>query len=108
MANPTFPPIRRIVTGHRPDSTAIVLIDAPAANRRRSNSGGQSTLIWCTDRTPADISIGENAEDMGARVHAMRAEYESGMTIQSNLIALSDIDGGAHDRFQNRQTRAQG
>ena len=68
MANPTFPPIRRIVTGHRPDSTAIVLIDAPAANRRRSKSGGQSTLIWCTDRTPADIPIGENAEDMGARL----------------------------------------
>jgi naringenin degradation protein FdeH len=67
MANESFPPIRRIVTGHRPDNTAIVLIDAPAANRRRSKSGGQSTLIWCTDAAPADISIGEGVEDMGAR-----------------------------------------
>src|SRR5438094_10508772 len=68
MANESFPPIRRIVTGHRPDNTATVLIDAPAVNRRRSKSGGQSTLIWCTDRTPADIAVGEDIEDMGARV----------------------------------------
>src|ERR1700704_1103051 len=68
MANESFPPIRRIVTGHRPDNTATALIDAPAANRRRSKSGGQSTLIWCTDATPADISIGKGVEDMGARL----------------------------------------
>jgi len=68
MANESFAPIRRIVTGHRSDNTATVLIDAPAANRRRSKSGGQSTLIWCTDRTPAEIAAGENIEDMGARV----------------------------------------
>jgi len=68
MANESFAPIRRIVTEHRSDNTATVLIDAPAANRRSSKSGGQSTLIWCTDGTPADISIGEDIEDMGARV----------------------------------------
>jgi quercetin dioxygenase-like cupin family protein len=44
-----------------------VLTDGPAANRRISSSGGVSTLIWCTDRTPADIPVGENTEDMGAR-----------------------------------------
>jgi quercetin dioxygenase-like cupin family protein len=68
MANESFSPIRRIVTGHRPDKAATVLTDAPAANRRRSRSGGQSTLIWCTDRTPADIAVGENIEDMGTRM----------------------------------------
>jgi len=68
MANENFAPIRRVVTGHRSNNTAAVLIDAPAANRRRSKSGGQSTLIWCTDRTPAEIAAGENIEDMGARV----------------------------------------
>jgi naringenin degradation protein FdeH len=62
------PPIRRIVTGHDANGTAKVLIDGPATNRRISKSGGVSTLIWCTDRTPADISAGENAEDMGARL----------------------------------------
>jgi hypothetical protein len=25
-------------------------------------------LIWSTDRTPADISIGEDVEDLGARI----------------------------------------
>ena len=27
-----------------------------------------STMIWSTDRTPADISIGETVEDLGARI----------------------------------------
>ena len=63
-----FPPVRRVVTGHDANETAKVLIDAAAANKRISKSGGVSTLIWCTDCTPADISAGENAEDMGARV----------------------------------------
>jgi quercetin dioxygenase-like cupin family protein len=61
-------PIRRVVTGHDADQTAKVLIDGAATNRRTSKSGGTSTLIWCTDRTPADIPVGENVEDMGARL----------------------------------------
>ncbi len=70
MTNATegYPPIRRVVTGHDANQTAKVLVDAAASNKRISKSGGVSTLIWCTDRTPADISVGENAEDMGARV----------------------------------------
>src|SRR5258708_33089012 len=70
MTNETegYPPIRRVVTGHDANQTAKVLIDAPAANKRISKSGGVSTLIWCTDRTPADIGVGENVEDMGARM----------------------------------------
>src|SRR6266571_2569126 len=70
MTNETegHPPIRRVVTGHDANHTAKVLVDAPATNKRISKSGGVSTLIWCTDRTPADISVGENVEDMGARI----------------------------------------
>ncbi len=62
------PPIRRVVTGHDASQLAKILIDGPATNQRTSKSGGVSTLIWCTDQTPADISIGEDAEDMGARM----------------------------------------
>jgi quercetin dioxygenase-like cupin family protein len=62
------PPIRRVVTGHGASQLAKILIDGPATNQRTSKSGGVSTLIWCTDQTPADISIGEDAEDMGARM----------------------------------------
>jgi quercetin dioxygenase-like cupin family protein len=68
MANESFPPVRRIVTGHQTNNTATVLIDGPATNTRARSTGSVSTLIWCTDRTPADIRVGENIEDMGARV----------------------------------------
>ena len=62
------PPIRRIVTGHDDKGVAKVLIDSPATNVRSSRPGSGSTLIWSTDQTPADISMGENAEDLGARI----------------------------------------
>src|SRR2546430_13098648 len=61
-------PVRRVVTGHGANRTAKVLIEATASNKRISKSGGISTLIWCTDCPPADISVGENVEDMGARM----------------------------------------
>ena len=65
---PKFPPIRRVVTGHDGKNVAKVLIDAPATNVKNPGSGARSTLMWITDRNPADIAIGENIEDMGARV----------------------------------------
>ena len=63
-----LPPIRRIVTGHDQNGTAKVIIDGAAGNVRRSPHGTTSTLMWCTDRTPADISVGTDVEDMGARI----------------------------------------
>ncbi|MPZ58304.1 MAG: cupin domain-containing protein [Rhizobiales bacterium] len=60
-------PVRRVVTGHAPDDVAKVIVDGPATNERRPPAGLVSTLIWCTDTTPADISVGAEFEDMGAR-----------------------------------------
>lgn len=60
-----LPPVRRVVTGHDAKNIAKVLIDGPATNKR---AGSASTLIWSTDAMPVDISIGEDAEDMGARI----------------------------------------
>ena len=60
-------PIRRVVTGHDRNQIAKVILDGVATNARRPPSGNVSTLIWCTDETPADIAIGEGAQDMGAR-----------------------------------------
>ena len=68
MAGENHPPVRRVVTGHDLNRLARVLIDGPATNRKFPPSGAVTTLIWSTDRTPADIAVGENAEDMGARV----------------------------------------
>ena len=69
MANPdwsSFPPVRRVVTGHDGNNVAKVLIDGAATNHKGAE--GRSTLMWITDRNPADIAIGENIEDMGARI----------------------------------------
>jgi quercetin dioxygenase-like cupin family protein len=65
---PQNPPIRRVVTGHDHRDVAKVLIDAPATNAKRPGSGIVSTLMWCTDRNPADVRVGEEIEDMGARI----------------------------------------
>ena len=59
--------IRRIVTGHDSANKARVLIDGPAANIRTGRPGQFTTLMWCTDGAPADMPVGEDAEDMGNR-----------------------------------------
>ena len=63
-----FPPIRRFVTGHDADSVAKVIMAGPATNAKHPSAGTVSTLIWSTDRTPADIAVGEDVEDLGARI----------------------------------------
>lgn len=59
---------RRIVTGHDQDTRSSILLDGPAANTRSSMPGVSATLLWCTDRMPADNAIGRDVEDMGARI----------------------------------------
>ena len=68
MTNPnwSFPPVRRVVTGHDGNNLAKVLIDGPATNHKGTE--GRSTLMWITDRNPADIAVGETVEDTGARI----------------------------------------
>jgi hypothetical protein len=62
------PPIRRVVTGHDAGHVAKVLMDSPATNSKGPGTGLVSTLIWSTDRTPAQVPVGEEIEDMGARM----------------------------------------
>ena len=57
-------PVRRIVTGHRPDGRSAVLFDGPAPNVRQREAGNASTLLWVTDEGPADVS---RSEDRAAR-----------------------------------------
>jgi quercetin dioxygenase-like cupin family protein len=61
-------PVRRVVTGHDANNVAKVLIDGEATNKQSSRPGNVSTLIWSTDSTPADISVGDDIEDLGARI----------------------------------------
>ena len=62
---PAYPPIRRFVTGHDAKKSAKVIMQGPATNAKYPSPGTVSTMIWSTDRTPADISIGE---DLGTRI----------------------------------------
>lgn len=64
---PDYPPIRRIITGHDGD-VAKVLIDSAATNAKYPAPGTVSTLIWSTDKSPAQIPAGIYVEDMGARI----------------------------------------
>jgi naringenin degradation protein FdeH len=64
-----MPNIRRVITGHDARSkSAKVIRDGPATNTKTPRQGVTSTLMWCTDAMPADIAIGEDVEDMGARI----------------------------------------
>ena len=63
-----YPPIRRVVTGHDVNNVAKVLVDAPATNAKKPSAGLVSTMMWCTDGAPAQIPVGYDFEDMGARI----------------------------------------
>jgi hypothetical protein len=49
-------PIRRVVTGHRPDGRSTILLDGPAPNVKQRQAGNASTLLWVTDECPAGVS----------------------------------------------------
>jgi quercetin dioxygenase-like cupin family protein len=65
---PSFPPIRRVITGHDSNNVAKVLWDDVAPNAKEPRHGSVSTLVWCSDTMPVDIAVGEKIEDMGARI----------------------------------------
>jgi len=68
MSGTSHTPTRRVITGHDADNTARVIIDGLAANAKFPTAGIVSTLMWITDSMPADISVGVDAEDTGARL----------------------------------------
>jgi quercetin dioxygenase-like cupin family protein len=61
-------PTRRVITGHDANNVAKVIVDGEAKNTKLPREGIASTLLWCSDQMPVDIAVGENAEDMGARI----------------------------------------
>ena len=54
--------VRRIVTGHDKDGTAVVIADATIDSVTRA-AGVASALLWVTDETPADISGSKDRAD---------------------------------------------
>jgi len=51
--------VRRIVTGHDPEGTAVVVKDGKIDSVTRT-AGVASALLWVTDETPADISANKD------------------------------------------------
>jgi quercetin dioxygenase-like cupin family protein len=91
-------PVRRVVTGHDEKNVAKVLIDGAATNTRSSRPGRYSTLIWSTDGTPAEIAVGEDAEDLGARV--LGTAPPAGGT----RFTINDIPPGAEGAMHRTET----
>jgi hypothetical protein len=54
--------VRRVVTGHDKDGTALVVIDNAIEPVTRA-AGTASALLWVTDETPADISGSKDQAD---------------------------------------------
>ncbi|MEW6451518.1 MAG: cupin domain-containing protein [Pseudomonadota bacterium] len=93
-----YPPIRRVVTGHDTAGVAKVLIDAPATNAKHPQPGQVSTLMWCTDGAPAAIPIGEQPEDMGAKILGT-APPQNG-----TRFAVIDFPPGNHAHMHRTET----
>ena len=94
----TYPPIRRVVTGHDADSIAKVLIDAPATNAKRPQAGLVSTMMWCTDGVPAAVPVGEQIEDMGARI------LGTAPPAKGTRFAVIDSPPGNHPHMHRTET----
>jgi naringenin degradation protein FdeH len=95
---PSYPPIRRVVTGHDAGKVAKVLIDAPAKNAKYPSAGLVSTLIWSTDRCPADIAVGESIDDAGAKI------LGSAPPARGSRFAVIDFPPGNHPHMHRTET----
>ena len=83
----SYPPIRRFVTGHDANNVAKVIMQGPATNAKHPNAGTVSTLIWSTDRKPADIAVGAHLSRR-SRADALDAAAEVAST-----VGLGDLLG---------------
>jgi naringenin degradation protein FdeH len=95
---PDYPPICRFVTGHDLGKVAKVIMQGPATNAKYPSAGTVSTLIWSTDRTPADIAIGENVEDLGARI------IGTAPPANGSRFAVIDFPPGNEPRMHRTET----
>ena len=72
--------VRRVVTGHDKNGTALVVMDGKVETKVRS-AGVGSAVLWITDETPADISGDKD-----------RAQREIGVPPPMNGSILRIID----------------
>ena len=93
-----YPPIRRVVTGHDAAHVAKVLRDEPASNAKMPQPGLVSTMLWCTDGAPAAIPVGDQPEDMGARI------LGTAPPPNGTRFAVIDFPPGNHPHMHRTET----
>jgi quercetin dioxygenase-like cupin family protein len=98
MADTKLPPIRRVITGHDADNVAKVLWDDFASNVKPPTHGARSTLVWCSEATPVNISVGEKIEDMGARI------LGTAPPPKGTRFCVIDFPAGAPGRMHRTET----
>ena len=93
------PKVRRVVTGHDADGKSIIAVD-------EETQGQRHTLIWTTDRTPADnmdpadgadVSIGLTIKDGSVfRIGELAPHYRSMMhrtnSVDYGLVLEGEVD----------------
>ena len=106
-------PTRRVVTGHDAKERAVVLIDGAAPNAKlRKATGLTSTLLWVTDRSPADNSgsadaaereIGVAPPPLGSifRVVDFPPAAEVGAVDSAAMLKEMGIAGGSHGKLRH-------
>lgn len=93
-----LPPMRRVVTIHDRNNVAKVGCDDNAPNKKIVGPGIVATQLWSTAGAPADISVGENIEDGGARI------LGTAPLPQSCRFAALDIPPGASSSMHRTET----
>jgi mannose-6-phosphate isomerase-like protein (cupin superfamily) len=90
------PGIRRVVTTHAADGSAVVLADGIATNvRTRANGGIVSTLLWTTDASPATYSNADRGAIAIGTAPPPRGSVLRVVTFPPEDAAAPPIDRGA-------------
>lgn len=88
--------VRRVVTGHDKNGKARVVVDELSDNVISRRAGQQSTVIWATDQTPANLEV---LNDLSADVKATTvqngtvfriARFEPGVAPRNHRTASMD------------------
>jgi quercetin dioxygenase-like cupin family protein len=80
--------VRRVVTGHDKNGKATVVIDEISDNVVSWRAGQDSTVIWATDQTPADL----------ASVNDISANVESTTVPNGAVFRISRFEPGVAPR----------
>ncbi|OJD34040.1 cupin domain protein [Diplodia corticola] len=78
-----LPPVRRVVTGHAPDATAVVKSDDTIPSIPLQ-IGPSVTPLWATEELPADVSSPQD-----------KAQLETGLTNDGAIMRILDVPPGA-------------